>query len=373
MPDLLDEVLFNLDCYRRMQTSEGGIRGGIEAAEHPVQGETSWLESLKVMAYAPGPWSSYCYANVAVRAAYLLRPFDADRASVLEQSALHAWAWAEANVSRFESKYGTHPRWSEIIDQRNLAALELYRLTGEEKWHTLFVEDSLFVPIRQETVVKKRGWSRGLRQRDAAFLYVRLPTRLRKPDIAKLARRTLFSDADSSAAFADENAWGLASSQRTRATGTGWFSTPDLIPLMRANYLSGKPEYKAAVRGILFSVGANPMNITYTTGVGHAWPRNAMVLDSRRTARAVPTGITVFGQVDYRDARARKSTWQLGALDWYLVRKKAIFPDPFTWPVNESYWDIHHWPAACEFTPQGTMGNVSYMWGYLAGQLATSK
>jgi len=48
------------------------------------------------------------------------------------------------------------------------------------------------------------------------------------------------------------------------------------------------------------------------------------------------------------------------------VRKKVIYPDPYAWPVNESYWDIHQWPAACEFTPQGTMGNVS--WGYLAAQ-----
>ena len=68
IPDIIDEALFNIDCYRRLQTVEGGIRGGIEAAEHPKQGETSWLESLKVMAYAPGPWSSYLYANVAARA-----------------------------------------------------------------------------------------------------------------------------------------------------------------------------------------------------------------------------------------------------------------------------------------------------------------
>jgi len=30
LPDIVNEALFNLDCYRRMQTPEGGIRGGIE-------------------------------------------------------------------------------------------------------------------------------------------------------------------------------------------------------------------------------------------------------------------------------------------------------------------------------------------------------
>lgn len=372
IPDILDEALFNIDCYRRLQTADGGIRGGIEAAEHPIQGETSWFDSLRVMTYAPGPWSSYYYANVAARAAYALRRFDAGRAADLEQSALRAWNWAEANVARFAKMYGKNPRWSQVIDQRNLAALEFYRLTGDHKWHDRFVEDSVLVVSSPGSANGASSKSQRHSQQDAAFLYTRLPNDLGEPRIAAAARNLIMSDADRSLAFAKDNAWGLASSNRYSATGTGWFSTPDLIPLMRAHYLTGKADYKAAfVRGVLFSVGANPMNMTYTSGVGHEWPRNAMVLDSRRTARAVPNGITVFGQVDYGDARDRNQKWQLGALDWFLVRKKTIYPDPFTWPVNESYWDIHQWPAACEFTPQSTLGNVSYMWGYLAAQAST--
>jgi len=358
VPDLLDEALFNLDCYRRLQTAEGGIRGGIEAAEHPVRGETSWLESLKVMAYAPGPWSSYLYSNVTARAAYLLRPFAAERAAVLEQSAQRAWVWADANVSRFEQKYEKHSQWAKVIEERNLAALELYRLTGKSHWHDHFLEDSVLVSTKR---------SRG--QRHAAFLYARLPEDLGQAHLKEAAEKVLLADAATALAFARKNAWGLVSSNPSGSVGTAWFSTPDLIPLMRAHYLTGERAYYAAtVRGVLFSLGANPMNMTYTTGVGHVWPQNAMVLDTRRMARAVPEGITVFGQVDYADARARKSTWHLGALDWFLVHEKAIYPDPFIWPVNESYWDIHQWPSACEFTPQGTMGNVSYMWGYLTAQ-----
>ena len=54
LPDIVNEALFNLDFYRRMQTHEGGVRGGIESAEHPRRGEASSQESLTVMAYAPG-------------------------------------------------------------------------------------------------------------------------------------------------------------------------------------------------------------------------------------------------------------------------------------------------------------------------------
>jgi endoglucanase len=358
IPDILDEALFNLDCYRRLQTAEGGIRGGIEAAEHPVRGETSWLESLRIMTYAPGPWSSYVYAGVAARAAFLLRPFDSHRAAVFKKSARCAWDWAEANRRPFERKYGKHARWTQVNDERNLAALELYRLTEDSQWHDRFLEDSILVSPQPRR-----------RQRHALFLYARLAPDLGRPRLKQAAKAILLSDAEAGIAFARQNAWGLVSTNPYSSVVTGWFSTPDLIPLMRAHILTGdRATLAAIVRGLSFSLGANPMNMTYTTGVGHVWPYNAMVLDTRRTARAVPEGITVFGQVDYAYARARRHTWHLGALDWFLARNMAIYPDPFTWPVNESYWDIHQWPSACEFTPQRTMGNVSYMWGFMVAQ-----
>ena len=59
LPDVVDEALFNLDFYRRTQTSQGSIRGGIESEEHPNLGEASWQESLTILAYEPGSWSSY--------------------------------------------------------------------------------------------------------------------------------------------------------------------------------------------------------------------------------------------------------------------------------------------------------------------------
>ena len=52
LPDIVDEALFGLDIYRRMQMPDGGIRGGVESSEHTNEGSTSWQESLTVMAYA---------------------------------------------------------------------------------------------------------------------------------------------------------------------------------------------------------------------------------------------------------------------------------------------------------------------------------
>src|SRR6185503_9409025 len=35
LPDIVDEALFGLDFYRRLQDKDGGVRGGIESSEHP--------------------------------------------------------------------------------------------------------------------------------------------------------------------------------------------------------------------------------------------------------------------------------------------------------------------------------------------------
>jgi endoglucanase len=117
-----------LDFYRRLQTADGGIRGGIESANAPRAGETSWQESLNVYAYAPDPWSSYIYAGVAARAARVLKDYNVRLATVYEKSAIRAMNWAEAEVP-------TDPKYDniDIRDERNLAALELYLLTQNNR------------------------------------------------------------------------------------------------------------------------------------------------------------------------------------------------------------------------------------------------
>src|SRR5690606_10101476 len=65
LPDVLDEALWNLAFYRRMQEADGGVRGGVESSEHPRPGEASWQESLFVGAFAPDAATSYAFAASA--------------------------------------------------------------------------------------------------------------------------------------------------------------------------------------------------------------------------------------------------------------------------------------------------------------------
>ncbi|HEX7095141.1 MAG TPA: cellulase N-terminal Ig-like domain-containing protein, partial [Acidimicrobiales bacterium] len=51
VPDVIDEGLWDLDLYRRLQMPDGAIRGGIESEEHPLPGQTSWTQTQQVFAF----------------------------------------------------------------------------------------------------------------------------------------------------------------------------------------------------------------------------------------------------------------------------------------------------------------------------------
>ena len=82
----------------------------------------------------------------------------------------------------------------------------------------------------------------------------------------------------------------------------GYYSVPETALgaiLPRAHFLTGKDEYlRAALAAAQFSSGANPMNMTFTTGVGHDYPHQPLHVDSQHAGIDLPEGITVYGMSD---------------------------------------------------------------------------
>ena len=92
--------------------------------------------------YAPDVQSSYLYAAVAARAARVLAAYNPAEARTYRQSALKAMAWAEADRAKRQAN-GTWAKLpAEVTDDRNLAAVEVYTLTGDRHWHDVFLEDT---------------------------------------------------------------------------------------------------------------------------------------------------------------------------------------------------------------------------------------
>ncbi len=356
LPDVIDEGLWCVDFYRRLQTADGGVRGGIEADAHPAAGDTSWTEILPLYAYAPDPWTTYMYAAAASRAAHVLKDLKPEMSRGYLDSARRAMAWAEKQFAGMP-----RDRWA-VYNERNLAAIELYRSTGDRAYLEIFMEHSI---LKDRDRVINSG-----EQRDALFVYTTLPDDLADPALRVLAKRAVLHDADACVDFAAGNIFGIASTTAGRPPMLGYYSGPvDSAPLVRAHHLSGDARYLATmVNACHFGLGANPDNLSYTTGLGSAEPFWVLKEDAIKVGQKTHPGVTLYGLFDFHASFAsdHDNNW------WYTGLK---FPDSskmtpafFAWPVTESYIDMWNWLCQNEYTPQQTFAPSAYVWGYLASQ-----
>ncbi len=368
LPDILNEALWNLDFYRRLQRGHGGVGGGVESTSHPVPGEASWQESLLVGTFAPDPETSLRYAACAATAARLLEQYDKALAATYASSAVRAWNWANANEdgairsesTRTNSRGGKSPDKlrESVRDMRALAAAALYRLTGRAEYHEAFKQCSLLV----------LGDVDPGKQLHSIFAYARLSDRLADLRLQQKAIDWFEDAAEDSMEFAGGNAFGITCRvpMLPLIGYVGYYSVPETslgAILPRAHYLTGKQEYlQGALAAAHFSAGANPMNMTFTTGLGHRCPKHPLHVDSQHAGIAAPTGITVYGINDPAMSGGHLD-W---AHTWYL--RNSMIPNSRSWPAAEFYVDLGNWPPVNEYTVHQTFAPISFYWGYLAAR-----
>ena len=360
LPDLLTEALFEFDCFRRLQQSDGGVPHGMESKADPLSGEVSWLNSFCSYVFAPDYAANWFYAATGARLARLLEPYDAKRAAAIRDSAVRAFAFAEMDFAKDKAAGLTTKRggtW-QAVDDRNLAALELYRLTRDAKYHDLFLEDSVLKDARPELF----AWGKHV-QREQAFHYARLPEGLGDAALKVKAVAALREMAERSLRYAGNNALNLPTPEKGKPQFIGFYSTPDATDLTRAHFLTGDARYLAgAVRATQFQSGCNPNNLVYITGLGANPVRNVFKLDARRTGQPVPEGLVPYGNIDFAKWNNNGITWPI---TWVIG--KATVPDAYSWPTAEAYWDLGGWPMLEEFTVDQWAPNL-LVWGYLAAR-----
>ncbi|MEM6457789.1 MAG: glycoside hydrolase family 9 protein [Planctomycetota bacterium] len=363
LPDTLDEALWNVDFFMRIQEPDGGVRGGIESSAHPRHGETSWQESLFVGLFAPDPVTSWLFAANAARAARLLDGLDSERAAAYRDAAVRAYDWAHAHrdavidAMRNAGKRGGARRAAD--EALNLAAVELYRLTAEPGYHEDFKATT-------ELNTKDGPGGKLLRQETAIFAYARMPGGLADPELQAKARRFILESARTAIDFTHGNAFNLASADAGIPVmgWVGYFTIPGNLSqvLPRAYVLTGDDRYLDAVlRSTQFGVGVNPDNRAFTTGLGPNPPVWPLHLDSRHSGQPAPVGITICGPSD----PAADHAFERWAHQWVFA--DMMTPDSETWPAYEAYTDIAVLPSYNEYTINLLFKNA-YTWGVLAAR-----
>ncbi len=350
LPDMVNEALWGIDFYMRLQEPDGGIRGGIESVNHPNYGEGCWLAEQDLYGYASDPWSSYLFAATAARASFYFYKQNNSHYKTYLDSALKAMFWAEKKIGAMGSSL---PR--EIRDARNLAAIELYRLTKDKKWHAIFLSAT---KLKTPGSPIFKGDSHD--QIEAAWVYINGDFPEKDNDIMNNCIRGFISEADKRIENQINNGFKW-SKNYYKYGGIGSFTVPDVIFQIRAHILTGNEKYlKSIIAATQSGLGANPLNISYTTGVGYNYPQNVMHSDSLASNQSPPHGLTVFGPLDPQFYGSN-----VDPIRKYSVR--YLFPKENKWPILESFWDVYWYPLMCEFTIE-TIAQNFYVWGYLSAR-----
>lgn len=361
IPDVITEALWEIDCFRRLQLPDGGIPYGIESQTDPMNGELSWLSTQHLYVLAPNMRDSWLYAAVAGRAAKVLRAIKPELAKIYEASAVRAFNWGEADYAR-KAADKTLAKVDELwmaTDARNIAALVLYDITGDKRYHDVFMQTTCLKDPRPNLC----AWGAHI-QTDAAFLYARLDDAKADAQLKRNARAAVIKLGDDSLAYAAGNAFGLTSREKGRPMFAGFFSVSGGMELARAHYLTGKADYlKGAIQSCQFGIGCNPGNLVYTTGLGSNPVRHPLHLDSRSSGQAAPVGLTVFGNADIWNNRG--SFWDINLQ--FVNKPENLWPNAYDWPLPETYFDVWLLVSTNEFVIDTWQQNV-FVWGYLAAR-----
>lgn len=367
LPDIFDEARWGLDLYRRMQREDGAIIYGIESLHHPNRGEPSWLETLPVAVVPPTPDAAFAYAGAAARFGRMLAGFDPVEAAEWQESARRAQAWATATDGdpRYPPRYRSRP------ENRMMAAWQLIQAgaTGG------YVE-----ALRREVEEVTANWdrtppgSRPLFQNLFPVIELVLAREV-PPELLEARtkwRGALISTAEELLRGAEESAYGLL-----RKPGQGYFywivEAEGGAVLAAAHRLTGDPRYLAALEGAAhFAMGANPLNLAYTSGLG-ARSIRPMVGDAEFAQRGYPQGIPAYGPaVIPRDGLPPR------AWGWDERRARALQgdlwpPDLTVWPLYETYFESIALPVINEFTLHQGVCDQLLRWGFLAQHYGSTR
>jgi endoglucanase len=278
-------------------------------------------------------------------------------AAEILDSAIRAMDFAEKDYAAAQAA-GKRAAWDHV-DTRNWAAIEMYRATGDARYHAIFLQDT----VLSAPSVELFRWGEHV-QRDAAFTYARLPEGLGDATLKARARQATIELADRALAYAERNAWGVTSTDPGKPQFLSFYSTGNDLDLARAHYLTGQRKYLAGLlQAQQFPLGCNPNNVVYTTGLGANPVRNPLKLDSRRTGQPAPIGLTVAGNIDFQKWGGQE--WVSWPITWHLG--PITTPHPLSWPTHEAFFDVYMFPAMTEYCVDWWAPNV-FNWGYLAAR-----
>jgi endoglucanase len=297
VPDFVDEAMWAVLSWENLQVSDrkdaqyGGVRAGTETDRHPAYGVHSAAnDTARYGTWAVSEDVTALSAGIFAQASRVIRPYNPARADALLVRARAAWAY----LARTADVRATRTRFM-------YASLQLYLATGESEYHTIFKRSA------QAIVVGGGTWPEqylpgNLAASAQTVHFVSYLTQESRPVDAALVqalKQRIFHFADNGTymgpppekeAYAQGAtkfvAWGAATTQGKYADVYAFASrfTSDLAK--KQVYINAVSQYAD------FSLGLNPLNRSFVTGLGTVGPRSPAHLDSYFTKFGLSDGVT---------------------------------------------------------------------------------
>ncbi len=277
IPDLLDEVRWTLDFFRRTKGATGGICGGKETDNYyaPSWNDGSGNSSSEQMwyVYREDPGVSYVFAAAAAQFALALEEAGdpTNEAPIYIAEAIAAYEWANANQESgdFELEVAGFPISGKFPDLPLMASAMLYSVTGEQEYLDYYMDNTSVVDASSDLYV--------FQQRDeefATYAFALIPIdKWSNFDSAAQTLQNIQIQAIQNWAYT----WGLndkddfpfrhISSRFNPPLGGNSSSTPFVFEQLMAYYFSNDPTILSAVLASNdINLGGNPGNWVYITG-----------------------------------------------------------------------------------------------------------
>ncbi|WP_320773658.1 glycoside hydrolase family 9 protein [Streptomyces sp. CRN 30] len=279
VPDLLDEVRWELDFLLRMQVPEGQPLAGM--AHHKIHDE-QWTglpllpsaDPQKRELHPPTTAATLNLAATAAQAARLYAPYDRAFAARALKAARTAWAAALAHPDVYADENdgiggGAYPD-RDVRDEFYWAAAELYLTTGEKEFRT-YVLDS---PVHTADIFGPIGFDWARTAAAARLDLATVPSRLPGRDAV---RRSVVEGADRYLATVEAHPYGMpyAPDGNVYDWGSSHQILNNAVVLATAYDLTGAARYRdGAVQSMDYILGRNALNISYVTGYGEVNAHN---------------------------------------------------------------------------------------------------
>ncbi|MEO3755083.1 glycoside hydrolase family 9 protein [Streptomyces sp. B6B3] len=280
VPDILDEAKWEMDFLMAMQVPAGEELAGM--AHHKLH-DAQWTglpllpdrDAQPRELHPPSTAATLNLAASAAQCARLFAPYDADYAAQCLASAETAWDAAQAHPNMLadpnDGTGGGAYSDNKVSDEFYWAAAELFATTGADVYRQALLDSELHGDA--EALFPTGGLSWGETAGLGVLTLATVENDLTDAQLTDV-RDVLTTAADAYAADAADAAYGLPFAGEY-VWGSNSQVLNNAIVLAVAHDLTGEAVYRdAAIAGLDYVLGRNPLNQSYVTGYGERASEN---------------------------------------------------------------------------------------------------